>query len=95
MIWKLLTGIISDKTYDHLEENRLTRRTKEGRGEFQGRKDQIVIDRCIFQYYRKIKKHLSMSWVAYNKVHDMVSHSWIIATIVGLADNIMGLFNKA
>ena len=23
LIWKLLTGIISDKTYDHLQENRL------------------------------------------------------------------------
>ena len=23
LIWKILTGIISDKTYDHLEENRL------------------------------------------------------------------------
>ena len=28
LIWKLLTGIISDKTFDHLEENKLTRQTK-------------------------------------------------------------------
>ena len=28
LVWKLLTGIISDKTYDHLEEQNITRRTK-------------------------------------------------------------------
>ena len=29
MIWKLLKGIISDKTYDHLEENRLLQKVEE------------------------------------------------------------------
>ena len=30
LIWKLLTGIISDKTYDYLEENRLLPEEQKG-----------------------------------------------------------------
>ena len=40
LIWKLLTGIISDKTYDHLEENKLLpEEQKESRRKCQGTKD--------------------------------------------------------
>ena len=45
LIWKLLTGIISDKTYDHLEENKLLpEEQKESKRKCQGRKYQLVID---------------------------------------------------
>ena len=30
LIWKLLTGIISNKTYDHLEKNRLLPEEQKG-----------------------------------------------------------------
>ena len=47
LIWKLLTGIISDKTY-HLEENKLLPEEQKGsRRKCQGMKDQLAIDRCI------------------------------------------------
>ena len=47
LIWKLLTGIISDKTYDHLEKNRLLPEEQKGsRRKCQGTKDQLAIDRC-------------------------------------------------
>ena len=39
LIWKLLTGIISDKTYDHLEENKLLPEEQKGsRRNAKGRK---------------------------------------------------------
>ena len=54
LIWKLLTGIINDETYDHLEENRLLpQEQKESRRKCQGRKDQLVTYICILQNWRK------------------------------------------
>ena len=98
LIWKLLTGIISDKTYDHLEKNRLLPEEQKGsRRKCQGTKDQLAIDRCILQNCRKRKTNLSMAWVDYKKAYDMVPHSWIIDTMgmVGLADNIIGLIKQS
>ena len=55
-IWKLLTGVISDKTYDHLEKNRLLPEEQKGsRRKSQEAKDQLAIDRCISQNCRKRK----------------------------------------
>ena len=98
LIWKLLTGIISDKTYDHLEKNRLLPEEQKGsRRKCQGTKDQLAIDRCILQNCRKRKTNLSMAWVDYKKANDMVPHSWIIHTMgmVGLADNIIGIIKQS
>ena len=97
LIWKLLTGIISDKTYDHLEENKLLEEQKGSRRKCQGTKDQLVIDRCILQNCRKRKTSLHMAWVDYKKTYDMVPHSWIITTVgmVVLADNIIGLIKES
>ena len=53
LIWKLLTGIISEKTYDHLEENKLLPEEQKGRIMCQGTKDKLAIDRCILQNCRK------------------------------------------
>ena len=76
LIWKFLTGIISDKLYDHLEENKLLPEEQKGsRRKCQGTKDQFTIDRCILQNCRKIKTNLSMALVDYKKAYDMVPHS--------------------
>ena len=50
LIWKLLAGIISDKTYDHLEQKKpLPEEQKRSRRKCQGMKYQLAIDRCILQ----------------------------------------------
>ena len=50
LTWKPLTGIISDKIYDHLEKNRLLPEEQKGsRRTCQGTKDQLAIDSCIIQ----------------------------------------------
>ena len=97
LIWKLLTGIISDKTYDHLEENKLLPEEQKGsRRKCQGTKDQLAIERCILQNCRKRKANLSIAWLDYKKVYNMVPNSWIITTMgmVGLADNIIGFIKQ-
>ena len=59
LIWKLLTGIISDKTNDHLDKNRLLPEEQKGsRRKCQGTKDQLAIDRYILQNCRKKKDKL-------------------------------------
>ena len=46
LIWKLLTGIISDKTCDHLEQSKLLPEEQKGRRrKFQVTKHQLAIDR--------------------------------------------------
>ena len=98
LIWKFLTGIISDKTCNHLDENRLLPEEQKGsRRKCQGAKDEFVIDRCILQNYRKRKANLRMTWLDYRKTYNMVPHPWIIATMgmVGLADNITGLIKQS
>ena len=68
LIYKLLTGIISDKTFYNLQENKLLpEEQKESRTKCQRTKDQLVIDRCILQNCWKRKKNLSMAWVDYKK----------------------------
>ena len=45
LIRKLLTGIITDKTYDHIEENRLLPEEQKGsRRKCQGTKGKLAID---------------------------------------------------
>ena len=64
LIWKLLSGIISDNTYDHLEENRLLPEEQKGsRWKWQGTKDELAIDRFILHNCRKRKTNLIMAWV--------------------------------
>ena len=97
LIWKLLTGIISDKTYDHLENNKLLLEEQKGsRRKCQGTKDQLAIDRCILQNCKKRKTNLSIACVDYRKAYDMVPNSWIVATMgtVDLAGNIIGIIKQ-
>ena len=86
LIRKLLTGISSDKIYDHLEERRLL-------PEQQNRRS--TCNRCVLQNCTKRKTNLSMAWVVY-KVYNMVLHWWIIATtrMVGVAGNITSLIEQ-
>ena len=97
-IWELLSGIIRNKTYNHLEENSLLPEQQKGsRRKYQRTKDQFPTDRCILQNCRKRKTNLTMAWVKYKKACEIVPHSWIIAAMgmVGLANNIIGLIKQS
>ena len=97
LIWKLLTGIISEKTYNHSEKSKVLPEEQKGsRRKCQGTKDQLAIERCILQNCRKRKANLSIAWLDYKKAYNMVPNSWIITTMgmVGLADNIIGFIKQ-
>ena len=97
LIWKLLTGIISDQTYDHSEENKLLPEEQKGsRRTCQEKKDELAIERCILQNCKKKKTNLSMAWVDYKKAYDIVPHLRITTTMrmVSLADSIISFIKQ-
>ena len=79
MMWKLLTGILSEEIYSHLAEKNLLPTEQKGcRKESRGTKDQLLIDRMIIQNCKRRQTGLAMAWIDYKKAFDMVPHSWIL-----------------
>jgi hypothetical protein len=92
VIWKTITGIISNKIYEHLEINHLIPDEQKGCiRNSNATKSQLIADKEIMDEAKTKKKNLSMCWIDFRKAYDMVPHKWIIETlkIYGVADNII------
>ena len=76
--YKLLTSILTEKTYSHLTDHGILPAEQKGcrRGSY-GCKDQLLINKMIPEDCHKKKKNLSMTWIDYRKAFDSVPHSWI------------------
>lgn len=93
MMWKLLTGILSEELYTHLENNNLIPDEQKGcKRNSRGTKDQLLIDKTIIRNCKRRKTNLGMAWVDFKKAFDMVPHSWIIKclTMFGAPNNMIG-----
>ena len=91
-LWKLLTSIISEGIYKHLETHNLIPWQQKGcKKKSYGTKDQLLIDKLITNHAKKHHRHLRMVWIDYKKAYDSVPHSWVLRTlkIMGIADNII------
>ncbi|XP_063956544.1 uncharacterized protein LOC135154347 [Lytechinus pictus] len=91
ILWKLLTGIISEEIYQHLDDQAILPWEQKGcRKGSRGTKEQLCIDKGIMKDSKKRKTNLAMAWIDYKKAYDMVPHSWIIESMemLGVADNI-------
>ena len=76
--WKLITGIVADEIYNHLEENELLPEEQKGcHRNSRGTKDQLLIDKAAMKNCRRRKVVLNMAWTDNRKAYDMVPHSWI------------------
>ena len=76
--YKLLTGIISDKIYEHLDNNQMLEEEQKGcRRRRQGTKHQLLINNCVLEDCKRRARNLSMAWIDYQKAYDSVPHSWI------------------
>ena len=98
LMWKLLTGIFSEKIYQHLEEKSLLPDEQKGcRKNSRGTKDQLLIDKMILKDAKQGRKRLAMAWIDYKKAYDMVPHSWLIESldIFGVAGNLAGLLQNS
>ena len=77
--FKILTSVITDRPYSHLEkEATMTPEQRGGKKDCYGCKDQLMINNVILENCKKRKKNLSTVWIDYKKAFDSVPHSWIL-----------------
>ena len=91
IIWKILSGIFSDKTYEHLDQNKILPVEQKGcRKSSRGTKDHLVLDKVILKNCKKRHTNLCMSWID-------LPHSWIIESMkmFGLADNLVNFIKTS
>ena len=78
LMWKLLTGMIAEETYDYLENMKLLPEEQKGcRRKSRGTKDKLLIDKTVLKDCKKRHTNLCMAWIDYKKAYDLVPHSWI------------------
>ena len=76
LMWKLLTGILSDQMYDYLMGKGLLPEEQKGcRRKSRRTKDHLLIDKAVLREAKTKKRNLSMCWIDYKKAYDMVPHS--------------------
>ena len=93
LMWKLLTGVIVDQIYAHLDQDKLLPEEQRGcRKGSRGTNDLLYIDRAVIKVKSR-NKNLAMAWIDYKKTYDRVPHSWIIKCLdfFGVAENIKSL----
>ena len=98
LMWKLLTGVMSDEIYQHLESKRLLPSEQKGcRRNSRGTKDQLLIDKMIIRNCKRRLTGLEMAWIDFRKAFDMVPHTWITKcmTMFGVADNMTNLLENS
>ena len=88
---KLLTRVIADQIYAHLDQEKLLPEEQKGcRKGSRGTNDLLCIDRAVIKEVKSRNKNLAMAWIDYKKAYNMVPHSWIIECLglFGVAENI-------
>ena len=97
-MWKLLTGIIAEETYQHLQSKWLFPEEQKGcKKESRGTKDQLMIDKMVLKNCRRRMTNLCLSWIDYKKAYDMVPHSWLMecTTMLGIALNVREMLSNS
>ena len=97
-MWKLLTRMLAEKMYSHLErENVLPSEQKGCRKGSRGTKDQLLIDKTVLRDCKKRHNNLAMAQIDYKKAYDMVPHSWISECLemFGIANNVQDFLNNS
>ena len=93
LMWKLLTGVIADQIYAHLDQEKLLPEEQRGcRKGSSGTNDLLYIDRAVIKVKSR-NKNLAMAWIDYKKTYDRVPYLWIIKCLdfFGVAENIESL----
>ena len=96
LMWKVLTGVLSEETYVYLDRHKLLPEEQKGcRKKSRGTKDQLLIDKMIIQNCKRRQTGLGMAWLDFKKAFDMVPHSWIIycMELMGVAKNTIHLLS--
>ena len=92
-MWKLLTGVIADQIYTHLDQEKLLPEEQKGCSKgSRGTNDLLYTDRAVIKEVKSRNKNLAMAWID-KKAYDTVPHSWIIECLdlLGVAEKIKSL----
>lgn len=98
LMWKLMTGIISETVYMFLDENEILPEEQKGcKRSSRGTKDQLLVDKTIPADCKKRHKNLTMAWIDYKKAYDMVPHSWIVECLelYGISNRIVSFLERS
>ena len=98
LMWKLLTGMISNALYDFMESSgKLPIEQKGCRRKCRGTKDQLLIDKTVLKDCRKRHTNLGMALIYYKKAYDMVPHSWIVESLelARVANNVVEVISRS
>ena len=80
--YKILTSIITDRTYEFLEQSLILPQEQKGcKRNSYGCKDQLLINRMIIENCKTRLKNLSTAWIDYRKAFDSVPHDWILRSL--------------
>ena len=94
LMWKLLTCVIADQIYAHLDQEKLLPEEQIGcRKDSRGTNNLLYIDREVIKEVKSRNKNLARACIEYKKAYDMVPHSWIIGCLdlFEVAENIKSL----
>ena len=79
-IWKLMTGILTEKMYCHSKrENVLASEQKGCRKGSRGTKDQLFIDKTVLRDCKKRHTNLVKVWIGYKKGYDMYPMAGLVS----------------
>ena len=98
LMWKLLTGMISEEIYAFLRDRNLLPEEQKGcRKKVRGTHDLLFIDKMVLRHARTNQRNLAMTWIDYKKAYDMVPHSWREECLntFGIAENIKKLRSES
>ena len=85
--YKILTSVLTDRTYSHMEQNNLFPLEQKGcRTGLYGCKDQLMNNKIILENCKKTKRNLSCAWIDYKKAFDSIPHEWILKYLKYLPD---------
>ena len=77
--FKILTSVITDRLYSHLEKEAImTSEQRGGKKDCYGCKDQLMLNNSIIENCKRRKKNLSTAWIDYKKAFVSVPYSWIL-----------------
>ena len=74
-MWKLLSVVIADQIYGHINQQNLLPEEQKGCRERSRRtNDLLYIDRAVIREVKSRKKSLALAWIVYKKAWDMAPH---------------------
>ena len=98
LMWKLLTGVIAEKMYNYLEQEKILPEEQKGcRRGSRGTKGQLLLDKTVLKDCRERHTNLSMAWINYRKTYDLVPHIWVneYMEMSGIAENLRTFLQKS